>query len=256
MAAVLLASVLAALIMLREAIPPPSTEQLQTQLAAAAAEYRCASLQYSIGPDRAAHISGFAAIPEDIDHLRRAVGSIGGISKVVFDVGLRIWPFCEVAGLLEPVIKRTPAPAPSLQLATEPHVGGSLVIDLRAPSFDGYVYIDYFADGEGNVIHLLPNSEDINFEPRRNHRSLGNEKGKRCWILGGSGGEQQLVTLVASAKPLWREQRSERDNARDYLPVLANAIKKIARQYRRCCRALVLSAAGPGAVVFRANGCQ
>jgi Protein kinase domain len=225
LAAVLLAAVAAALIMLRQAIPPPSKEQLQTELAAAAGGYRCASLQYSVAPDRTAQISGFAASPEDIEHLRSAVGKIVGINKVVFDVGLRIWPFCEAAGLLEPVIKHTPAPPPSLQLAADPHVGGSLVIDLRAPSFDGYTYIDYFADADGTVIHLLPNSEDINFEPRRNHRILGNEKGKRCWILGGSGGEQQLLTLVASAKPLWRTQGREQDNARDYLPVLADAIK-------------------------------
>jgi hypothetical protein len=255
-AAVLLASVAAALIMVRQAIPPPSIEQLQTQLAAATADYHCASLQYSVAPDRTAHISGFAATPEDIDHLRHAVGGIGGISKAVFDVDLRIWPFCEAAGLLEPIVKTTPPPAPGLQLAAEPHVGSSLVIDLRAPSYDGYAYIDYFADGEGNVIHLLPNNEDINFEPRRNHRTLGNEKGKRCWILGGSGGEQQLVTLVASAQPLWREQRPEQDNARDYLPVLADAIKKSRGGTENAAALLFFRLLAPVPLSSGQNGCQ
>ena len=255
-AGVLLASVAAALLIVRQAIPPPTLEQLQTQLAAATGEYRCASLQYSVAPDRAAHISGFAATPQDIDRLRNTVGGIGGISKVVFDVGLRIWPFCEVAGLLQPVIKRTPPPAPSLQLAADPHVGGSLVVDLRAPSFDGYVYIDYFADGDGDVIHLLPNNEDINLEPRRNHRTLGNEKGKRCWILGGSGGEQQLVTLFASAKPLWREPRQEQDNARDYLPVLADAIKQSRDGTDNAAALLFFRLLEPGPLSSRQSGCQ
>jgi hypothetical protein len=255
-AAVVLASVAAAYLMVRQVILPPSIEQLQTQLAADTAEYHCASLQYSVAPDRTAHLTGFAATPEDIDHLRQAVSGIGGISKVIFDVGLRTWPFCEVAGLLEPVVKHTPPPAPSLQLAAEPHVGGSLVIDFRAPSFDGYAYIDYFADGEGDVIHLLPNSEDINFEPRRNHRTLGNEKGKRCWILGGSGGEQQLVTVVASTKPLWRGQRPEQENARDYLPILADAIKKSHGDTDNAAALLFFRLLDPRPLPSGQNGCQ
>src|SRR5208282_1933719 len=162
-AAALAASVATALIVVRQAIPPPSIEEVRTELAAATSEYRCASLDYSVAPDRSVHLSGFAPTQSDIDHLRSAVDKIGGIRKLVFDVGLRIWPYCEAVALLQPVIKRTPAPAASLALVPPgpgAHIGDSLVIDTRAPSFDGYIYLDYFVDAEGDVVHLLPNSMD------------------------------------------------------------------------------------------------
>ena len=72
-AAVLLASIVSALIVVRWVTPPPSIEEVRTQLAAATSEYRCASLDYSVAPDRSAHLSGFARTEDDIQRLRRAV---------------------------------------------------------------------------------------------------------------------------------------------------------------------------------------
>jgi hypothetical protein len=232
-ATALAASIAAALIVvrqIRQAIPPPSIEEVRTQLAAATSEYRCASLDYSVAPDRSVHLSGFAATAGDIDRLRSAVGKIDGIKRVVFDVGLQIWPFCEAVNVLQPVVKHTPAPAPSLALVPAgagAHIADALIVDIRAPSFDGYVYVDYFYDGEGGVIHLLPNSQNTFITPQRAHRVLGNIPGARCLTLGGSTGEQQLVTLTAATKPLFRDQRPEQEKAQDYLPSLSDAIKKL-----------------------------
>jgi len=231
LAAAGLAALVAALIVVRGTIPPLSTEKLRTQLAAATAEFSCASLDYSVAPDSSVRLSGFAATPGDIDRLRSTIDRIGGIGKVVFDVGLRSWPYCEAMALLQPLVKRTPAPAPSLALAppgTGAHIGDALVIDIRAPSFDGYMYVDYFADAEGHVIHLLPNNQDSSiFKPQGAHLVLGNNPGARCWTLAGNAGEQQLVTLVAATKALFRDPRPEQENARDYLPSLTDAINNL-----------------------------
>jgi hypothetical protein len=231
-ATALAASVVAALIVIYKAIPPPSTEEVRTEIAAATSEYHCASLDYSVNPDRSVHISGFAPTHVDIERLRSAVDKIGGIRKLVFDVGLRIWPHCAVVGLLQPMVKRTPTPAPSLALVPPgagAHIGDPLVIDTRAPSFDGYIYLDYFVDAEGNVIHLFPNPKDpeLVLRPARSPLTLGRSPFNRCWNLGGSTGEQQLVTLTAADKPLFRDQRPEQENARDYLPSLSDAIKNL-----------------------------
>jgi hypothetical protein len=219
-------SVVAALIVVREAIPPPSIEEVRTQVAVATSEYRCALLDYSVAPDRSVHLYGFASTQGDIERLRSTVDKIGGIRKLVFDVGLRIWPYCEAVALLQPV------PAPSLALVppgSGAHIGDALVIDTRAPSFDGYIYLDYFVDAEGDVIHLFPNPKDpeLMIRPARSPLALGKRPFNRCWSLGGSTGEQQLVTLTAATKPLFRDQRPEQENARDYLPSLSDAIKNL-----------------------------
>jgi tRNA A-37 threonylcarbamoyl transferase component Bud32 len=259
-AAVLVASVAAALIVVRVTIPPPSLEGVRTQIAAATSEYRCAALDYSVSPDHSVHLSGFAQTQGDIERLRSAVDRIGGIRKLVFDVGLRIWPYCEAAALLQPVVKRTPAPAPSLALVQPgpgAHIGDALVIDVRAPSFDGYIYIDYFADGEGDVVHLLPNKIDpeILKRPARNPFTLGRSPFKSCLVLAGAAGEQQLVTFTASTQRLFRDERPIQENAQEYLPILSDAIKSLPEDSSRGAALLFFQLLDPLPFAARQNSC-
>jgi hypothetical protein len=256
-----LAAVGSASLVVRKALPPPrSTEELRTELAAATAEFSCASLDYSIAPDRTVRLSGFAANPGDIDRLRSTVGRIGGIGKVVLDVGVRIWPYCEAVAVLQPVVERTPAPAPSLALVppgTGAHIDDALVIDIQAPSFDGYMYVDYFADAEGHVVHLLPNSRDgFTLQPQRAHLVLGNNPGARCWTLAGNPGEQQLVTLIATTRPLFSEPRPEVDNATDYLPRLTDAINRLSEGSSRAAASLFFQLLDPAPSAALRNECR
>ena len=261
LAAAGLATMVAALMVVRNALPPPpSTEKLRTALAAATAEFSCASLDYTVAPDRTVRLSGFAANPGDIDRLRSTVGRIGGIGKVVLDVGVRIWPYCAAVTVLQPVVERTPQPAPSLSLVppgTAAHIADALVIDIQAPSFDGYMYVDYFADAEGHVVHLLPNNRDtVTLQPQRSHLVLGNNPGARCWTLAGNPGEQQLVTLIATTKPLFSEPRPEVDSATDYLPRLADAINRLSEGSNRAATSVFFQLLDPAPPGTRRNECS
>jgi len=261
LAAAGLAAMVAALMVVPKALPPPpSTEKLHTALAAATAEFSCASLDYTVAPDRTVRLSGFAANPGDIDRLRSTVGRIGGIGKVVLDVGVRIWPYCEAVAVLQPVVERTPEPAPSLGLVppdSGAHIADALVIDIQAPSFDGYMYVDYFADAEGHVVHLLPKSRDsVTLQPRRAHLVLGNNPGARCWTLAGNPGEQQLVTLIATTKPLFSEPRPELDSATDYLPRLTDAINRLSEGSNRAATSLFFQLLDPAPPDARRNECR
>jgi hypothetical protein len=254
------AALSAVVVVVRKAIPPPSTEELRTELAAATSQFSCASLDYSVDPDRTARLSGFAANPGDIDRLRSTVGRIGGIGKVVFDVDVRIWPYCEAMAVLQPVVRRTHAPAPSLELVPPglgAHIADALVIDIRAPRFDGYIYVDYFADAEGHVIHLLPNSQNSPIsQPQRSQLTLGNNPGARCWTLAGNPGEEQLVTLIAATKPLFPNPRPELDNATDYLPRLTEAINRLSEESSRAAASLFFKLLDPAPAAARRNECR
>jgi hypothetical protein len=261
LAAVALVGLAVALTVIREAAPPPpSAEELRTQLAAATSQFSCASLDYAIDPDRTMRLSGFVANPGDIDRLRSTVGRIDGIGKVVFDVDVRIWPYCEAMSVLQPVVQHTTGPAPTLELippGPAAHIADALVIDIRGPSFDGYMYVDYFADADGHVIHLLPNSQDSsNFQPQRTHLILGNNPGGRCWTLAGNPGEQQLVTLIVATKPLFPNPRPELDNARDYLPRLTDAINRLSEESSRAAASLFFRLLDPAPAGARRNECH
>jgi len=221
-ATALVVAVIALVFVFRASIWPPAAKEIRKQVEEVIAGYGCAALDYSVTSDRSVRISGHAATAEDIERLRGAVANVYGVGKVSFDVGVMPWPYCEVVSLLQPLSAQPPQDLPRLALAAkEAHTGERLAIDVRAPSFDGYLYIDYFVS-EGKVLHLLPNGRDqLNLKPARNHFVLGKQT-QTCWTLGGGTGEQ-LVTLIAAKKPLFPERRPEVEDARDYLTTLSGA---------------------------------
>jgi serine/threonine protein kinase len=220
--AALLAGVLAVLV---PRAPPPSPDELRTNVAAILSGYRCASLDAVVAADRSVRLTGYAATANDIKRLGHEISDIRGIGLVSTEIGLRIWPYCEVVALLNPVLEAKGSVAPVLALASgtgEAHIGERLTLDVQAPEFDSYIYIDYF-DAEGEVLHLFPNRRDpLNFKPKRNRISF--QPGS-CWILSGSTGEQ-LVSMVAAARPLFSGERPEVEKTGDYLAGLSDAIRK------------------------------
>ncbi len=205
--------------------PAVSRKQLQAEIAAVVSQYHCAALDYTVGADRAVGLSGFAATPGDLEKLRREVAGLRGVGRVNFGVALRVWPYCEVAALLDPIIQGAAGHPPGLALASggnEAFVGERLALDARMADFDGYAYIDYF-DAEGDVLHLMPNErERLNFKPKRNPIVF---LPRNCWTLGGAAGEQ-LVTMIASTKQLFPQDRPEIEKASEYLSALSEALGK------------------------------
>ena len=209
--------------------PPP--DKLRATLAAATAGYQCAALNYAVGPDGAVDISGHVSTPDDLERLRNQVGDIRSISGAPhFDVKLIIWPYCEVVDLLSPLLVRPSRDAPRLNLASESdeaRIGECLKLNVVAPSFDSFIYVDYF-DAEGEVLHLLPNRWDmLNRKALRDRFTLGRtSQMPDCWRLAGNTGEQ-FISLIATTKSLFSDRRPDTESARDYIASLSNAIKAV-----------------------------
>jgi len=208
---------------------PSSSDDVRAQMKQAIAGYRCADLSYSVEPDRGVTLSGYVSTAADLNDLNHRIENVRGIGSSHVNVQVRAWPFCEATALLRPLIDKSEMSGASLALASAgniAHVGSPLALDVRAPSFDGYAYIDYFT-ASGNVVHLFPNDKDaLNYRPARNNFVLGQppETGmRRCWTLDGSTGEQ-LITYIASSEPLFPASRPAQENAKDYLADLSKAV--------------------------------
>ncbi len=209
---------------LRLLSPSPPPPDAQAALAAAAAGYECAAISHDLAADRSVRLAGHVSTPQDLDRLRAAVTAIPNIGTVHFAVGVMAWPYCEVSAKLAGLIGQPGRDAATLSLGEkDPHPGDRLVIDGHAPTFDGYVYVDYYGS-DGQVIHLLPTARDrFNLKPLRNHFVLGCPPAGVAVALDKPPG-QRLLTLIATSKPLFAELRPGTEPARDYLGSLASAI--------------------------------
>jgi serine/threonine protein kinase len=207
---------------------PPSVKELRSQLAGVGGGYECGALNFEVAADRSARVSGHLPTQSDLDDLRRKISAIRGVQRLDFNVDLMIRPYCQVVALLTPLLAQPARSAPSLNLAIpgDAHVKDRLMLEVQAPGFDGYLYVDYF-DSEGKVGHLFPNDKDVfNLRPARNFFVLGRSPMARCWVLDGSTG-QQLVTLVAATKPLFPTRLPETEDAGGYIANLTDAIVKL-----------------------------
>jgi hypothetical protein len=204
----------------------PGLDELRARLAAATAPFSCASVSYALQPDRSVRFSGHVATPEDLMRLRRDVAAIPGIGQPAFDMQVMARPHCEVAALLTPLTD--PALRDGLSLgfigkSAEAFIGERLSLDVRAPGFDSYLYIDYFDSG-GQVLHLYPNERDrFNLRPWRSRFVLFKTP---PWTVCGNVG-QQLVAMTAAARPLFPARRPEVEDAQEYIANFGEAIKKL-----------------------------
>jgi eukaryotic-like serine/threonine-protein kinase len=209
---------------LRLASPSLHPPDVQAGLAANTAGYDCAAITYDIAGDHSVHLAGHVATAHDLDRLRTAVAGIPNIGAVHFDVGVMAWPYCEVSARLAAVTSRPGRDAPTLSLGAEDlRPGDRLIVDGRAPPFDGYVYVDYYGS-RGQVVHLLPTARDrFNLKPLRNHFVLGCPPTGVAVELDKPPGKR-LITMVATSKPLFPELRPGTEPARDYLRSLTQAL--------------------------------
>lgn len=205
----------------------PSIDEVRAALATTASGHQCADLSYSVGEDRVVAMSGYVATDSDLAGLRDTLAGLRGVAKLNLDVRRRGWPYCEVHAMLKPLFAAGNRGA-AIGLASrgsEAYAGGALMLDLRAPDFDGYVYVDYY-QANGRVVHLLPNAKDpINLKPARNRFVVGQPPTRNCAVFSGDPGEQ-LITLVASDRPLFASAFPETENAKEYLPKLSQALAK------------------------------
>jgi eukaryotic-like serine/threonine-protein kinase len=216
---------------------PPSATSIRAELADAVAGYRCADVSYTVGDDLTVSLSGYVSSEDDLKQLSRRVEGLRGASGLPrMNVNTRAWPYCEASAVLKPILGKPGPAAPALTLAsaeTVAHAGAPLAVDVRAPGFDGYAYIDYW-NARGEVMHLFPNEKDaFNFRPARNNFVIGRppQVGMRdCWTLSGDSTGQQMVTYIASSDPLFPGMRPAKEDAKDYLTVLSQAISNGGKQ--------------------------
>ncbi len=138
----------------REA-PPALARRVNDQLQ----RYACADLAARVEADGSMRVQGFVSRREDMESVRREVASIPGVRSPQFQLGLRIWPHCEVYAILKPYQARNRDKGYGLRVRAPSAVEGRLregdtvVLRLTQASFEGNVWVDYYT-ADGSVLHF------------------------------------------------------------------------------------------------------
>jgi hypothetical protein len=99
--------------------------------------------------------------------------------------------------------------------------GEPLLLDVAAPLYRSYVYVDYYLR-DGYMVHLLPNQ-----------RSGPVRLGAGEWLSLGEGGEwvvsppfgQEMIAIIASPVPLFADIRQSQESDGDYLAAINERLK-------------------------------
>ncbi len=202
----------------RPVIAPP-VATVQTQIDTRLREVACARIEGRINANRVVQLRGFAGSEQDLARLRTDLLTLPGVRKVEANVTLYPWPQCEVFLNFADALKNRRGLAASLRGASARTftAGDSLSIQVVTPSYPSYLYVTY----------LQANGEAVNLYWPQGRFPKAFPPGSKVTFGGGVGGEpvyriapplgDEIVSVVASASPLFQGELPETATDREYL---------------------------------------
>lgn len=144
------------------------------------------------------------------------------------------WPQCEARLTLESQI----ASPNGLQLSindvpedqSNPVLleGDPLVIKIKMPDFPSYIYAAYLAqdkDGRHDVVHLIQSTSVLEQHPPNSEIIMGDGRDNTDeFTVEGPNFGKEMILLIASASPLYTEERPWTEIERDYLSGIRDAL--------------------------------
>jgi type IV/VI secretion system ImpK/VasF family protein len=191
------------LLWLGTAGPPAPDTALAQRIEQHLQSFACADLTASLDKEGRTHVTGFVALPGDLPRVEREVGAMPGVKAPRFDIGLRVWPHCEVFAIVKPYQARNVEKAYGLDVsAPSAHdgklrEGDSVRVQVVAPRHDSYIWVDYYT-ADGSVMHL--NTGQV---PTRLHASETLELGRdipSSWLVSPPFGNV-LITVLSAPMP-------------------------------------------------------
>ena len=185
----------------------------------------CAAL-VATASDRSVSVNGFATPSIDLAGAEQAVAGLPGVGKVGMAVTTVDRSYCRLLDFYAPYWKVNRIQKLGTAIATpKPDnifvEGEPLMLDVAAPLYRSYLYVDYhFRDGY--VVHLLPDQ-----------RSGPVRLDAGEWLSLGEGGEwvvsppfgQEMIAIIASPVPLFADVRQGHESDGDYLAALDERLK-------------------------------
>ena len=217
--------------------PPPApnvppNEPLVAAIARLLGVVPCSMLE-ATAKDGTVSIRGYAKSMSDVSRLRNQLMLRGDVTEVDEKVQSISDDDCKLMRFFYPYVTTNRDSSFGLSIETRNPEGEyveneRLVVDLQSPSYESYVYVDYFAL-DGSVVHLFPNPTLRQNRIQAGARvTLGDAGSAKQWVIGTPFGTEMIVVL-ASPVPLFDSPRPDFENRLDYLSELEQGLERAAR---------------------------
>ncbi len=180
----------------------------------------CAAL-VATASDRTVTVNGFATQISELGGAEQAVADLPGVGDVGMKVATVDRNYCRLLEFYAPYWKVNRIQKLGTAITTpkpdNTFVDGEpLLLDVSAPLYRSYVYVDYYLR-DGYMVHLLPNQR---WGPVRL------DAGE--WLSLGEGGEwivsppfgQEMIAVLASPVPMFADVRQGQESDGDYLAAI------------------------------------
>jgi osmotically-inducible protein OsmY/predicted Ser/Thr protein kinase len=204
-------------------------EDLAAEIAEIAGTVQCARVDTEVTDDLRVRLSGYVNSMRDRRRLETRMQEVEHVTAVEGDLSIVPWPLCEAIAMAGPGGGGSGGEGIIGIAANNPDgvyaQGERLVLEITAPDFDGFLYVDYF-DSNQNVVHMLPSpARSDNRVGAGDAVTIGQGEGPTYRIPAASGAN--MILVVAAPRKLFATPRPELEDARQYLPDLQGAIERL-----------------------------
>lgn len=208
-------------------VPPPlkpaaalSAEELQRRADRSVQRLSCARVEARVSPDRSIRLSGFAGSDAELAKLRQDLRALPGAERVEGEITVHPWPQCEVFLNFADALGSGRGLSAQLRGASAGAAfkdRDSLSIEITTPAYPTYVYVTYLqASGEAAHLHW-PQGQFPRPIPPNTRLVLGGGAGGQPVYRVGSPFGDEIIVVIASASPLFRDELPDTASDREYL---------------------------------------
>ncbi|KWR81467.1 serine/threonine protein kinase [Cupriavidus sp. IDO] len=190
------------------------------------------SLLTATAQEQTLRVRGYLGESVGPSRLREQLNALPGVKALDLDTQPLSADKCGVATLIAPYWSgnRQGGAAASIRTrgnGTQLTEGTPLVLDIRTPAHESYVYVDYFV-ADGKVAHLVPSARVPGNQAPASYTATIGDGGD--WVISKPFGTE-LVVLLTTPVPLFEGRRAEFESWHDYLQALEKPLGQMARKY-------------------------
>jgi serine/threonine protein kinase len=213
----------------------PSTSDSAAELSVAMVEplldrLPCSALNVSVRGGEV-QLQGYVSRELDINKLESQILALPGANKVSSTLQQVVAAKCPIVELYAPywVANRDGGNSLTIQSrgqANELTEGDPLVVEIRTPSYQSYVNVDYYSL-DGGVVHMIPGPRAMDNQAPPNYAATIGDLGE--WTVSEPFGEE-MVAVVMTPEPLFDQLRDEYEDKDEYLAAVQERLEFISKK--------------------------